>query len=29
MESNASKPLQDMTLVEMDALWNEAKLNGL
>ncbi|HMS29762.1 MAG TPA: nucleoside triphosphate pyrophosphohydrolase [Saprospiraceae bacterium] len=29
IESNASKPLQDMTLGEMDALWNSAKLNGL
>lgn len=25
IESNAPKPLQDMTLAEMDVLWNEAK----
>ena len=25
IEKNAPKPLQDMTLVEMDVLWNEAK----
>ena len=28
IERNASKPLQEMTLLEMDALWNEAKKIG-
>lgn len=27
IESKAPKPLQDMTLAEMDVLWNEAKGN--
>jgi MazG family protein len=29
IEQNAPKPLEDMTLWEMDALWNEAKRKGL
>jgi XTP/dITP diphosphohydrolase len=27
--ASAKKDLKDMTLVEMDAIWNEAKQNGL
>ncbi len=29
IEGNAPKPLSDMTLQEMDHLWNEAKRNGI